>query len=93
MTIAHETFDHKGLFLIRKDNETIAQMTYVWAGENRIIIDHTEVDESLKGQNVGKKLLNELVAFARERSIKVMPLCPFAKAMMEKTSDYNDVLF
>ena len=68
-------------------------MDYVWAGDQRIIIDHTQIDESLRGQNVGKQLLHQLVLFAREKQVKILPLCPFAKSVFERTSEYNDVLF
>ena len=93
MEIKHKSEGNKGKFLIEKDGIIIAEMTYVWAGETRIIIDHTEVDESLKGQGVGKKLVTEAVNFAREKGIKIMPLCPFAQAVFEKEKDFKDVLF
>ncbi len=67
-------------------------MVYVMAGSNRLIIEHTEVDESLKGQGVGAKLLEALVDFARREGIKVLPLCPFAKATFQKRQDLRDVL-
>ncbi|MCL4162221.1 UNVERIFIED_CONTAM: hypothetical protein GTU68_004399 [Idotea baltica] len=68
-------------------------MTYTFAGSDKIIIDHTEVDESLRGKKVGNNLVEEAVKFAREKNIKILPLCPFAKHVMEKNSDYNDILF
>lgn len=93
MEIKHKSEGNRGNFFIEKDGIIIAEMTYVWAGETRIIIDHTEVDESLKGQGVGKKLVTEAVNFAREKGIKIMPLCPFAQAVFEKEKDFKDVLF
>lgn len=93
MDIKHKSEGSKGKFFIEKDGIIIAEMTYVWAGETRIIIDHTEVDESLKGQGVGKKLVTEAVNFAREKGIKIMPLCPFAQAVFDKEKDFKDVLF
>lgn len=93
MDIKHKSEGNKGKFFIEKEGIIIAEMTYVWAGETRIIIDHTEVDESLKGQGVGKKLVTEAVYFAREKGIKIMPLCPFAQAVFDKEKDFKDVLF
>jgi len=82
----------KGKFFIEESEEVLAQMTYVWSGNNRIIIDHTEVSEKLKGKSAGKLLLAQAVAFAREKGIKILPLCPFAKTVFDKTPEYNDVL-
>lgn len=93
MEIKHTSEGNKGRFYIEMDNKIMAEMTYVWAGETRIIIDHTEVDVSLKGQGVGKKLVAEAVQFAREKGIKIMPLCPFAQAVFDKEKDFSDVLF
>ena len=68
-------------------------MTYTFAGDEKIIIDHTEVDESLKGKGVGYKLVDSSVVFARENNLKILPLCPFAAAVFKKKLEYSDVLF
>lgn len=93
MEIKHKSEGNKGRFYIEENHEIIAEMTYVWAGDTRIIIDHTEVDSSLKGQGIGKKLVAEAVQFAREKGIKIMPLCPFAQAVFDKEKEFSDVLF
>jgi predicted GNAT family acetyltransferase len=78
---------------VAKENEMIAgKMTYSIASANFIIIDHTEVDPSFKGKGVGKQLLYKIVEMARERDIKILPLCPFANAMFKKLADIQDVL-
>ena len=68
-------------------------MTYVWSGEDKIIIDHTGVSEKLGGKGIGKQLVHKAVEMARENQIKILPLCPFAKKVFDKTEDYKDVLF
>jgi uncharacterized protein len=93
MDILNKDDGRRGQFYIEKDGKVLAETTYVWSGPERIIIDHTQVDESLKGMNVGKQLVHNAVLFAREKHIKIMPLCPFAKAVFDKTPEYQDVLF
>ncbi|MFN8311062.1 MAG: GNAT family N-acetyltransferase [Chitinophagales bacterium] len=83
---------HKGKFYIKHNCAEVAAMTYVWAGTNRIIIDHTEVSDALKGMGAGKQMLMKAVAFAREKQLKIFPLCPFAKSVFEKTAAIQDVL-
>ncbi len=90
--IQHEHPDHKGAFFIEKDGKRLAEMTYVTAGEKNIIIDHTEVSDALRGQGAGAQLVAAAVAYARENGIKIRPLCPFAKAVFDKTPEYIDVL-
>ena len=75
------------------DGETEAgRMSYTFVDSSKIIIDHTEVSDLYKGQNIGKRILMELVKYARENKIKVIPLCPFAKSVFNKTEEIRDVL-
>ncbi|MEQ9593322.1 MAG: GNAT family N-acetyltransferase [Cyclobacteriaceae bacterium] len=92
MEVQHKETDSKGSFYIGNGAEILAEMTYSKAGTQLIIIDHTEVHESRKGQGVGLRLLTTLVDHARTKRIKVMPLCPFAKSVFEKKSELRDVL-
>ncbi len=92
MEILQQDNDNKGKFYIVVDGVQQAEMTYTWAGTDRIIIDHTEVNESLKGKNAGKQMLMKVVEFARNKGIKIIPLCPFARSVFQKTPDIRDVL-
>jgi predicted GNAT family acetyltransferase len=90
--IQHQHNDKKGSFYYEKSGERLGEMVYVMAGDQKMIIEHTDVDESLKGQGVGLKLLETLVQYVREHDIKVIPLCPFANAMLKKHTEWKDVL-
>lgn len=92
MEVKQKENGERGQFFIEKEGDFLAQMTYVWAGKDRIIIDHTEVDEALKGMGAGKKMVSKAVDFAREKGIKIIPLCPFARSVFDKVKEYSDVL-
>ena len=92
MEIKQQDNQKNGEFYMMNNDEKAAQMTYVYAGPDKIIIDHTEVSDSLRGQSAGKKLVYEAVAFARKNNLKIMPLCPFAKSVFDKNNDIKDVL-
>jgi uncharacterized protein len=92
MEIQQQDNDTKGSFYIEQDGNKLAEMTYVWVGTQKIIIDHTEVSDALAGKGAGKQLVAAAVSFAREKGIKIMPLCPFAKSVFDKTPAYNDLL-
>lgn len=93
MEIKQEDNGKKGKFYIEIDGQQEAEMTYTYAGPNKIIIDHTEVSEKLKGQSIGYKLVDAAVEFMRDNNLKAIPLCPFAAAVFKKKADdYNDVL-
>ncbi|WP_445714879.1 GNAT family N-acetyltransferase [Flavobacterium sp.] len=84
--------ENKGAFYIEVNEKQEAMMTFVFAGEDKIIIDHTEVNSGNEGKGFGKKMVNKAVEFAREKGIKILPLCPFAKSVFDKTPEFNDVL-
>jgi uncharacterized protein len=92
MEIKHKSLGSKGIFYTEVGGKKLAEMTYSKAGESLIIIDHTDVDESLKGKGIGKQLVQAAVEFARNSEMKILPLCPFAKAVFDKTPNFQDVL-
>jgi hypothetical protein len=89
--IQHEHSGHRGAFFLERDGERLAQMTYTVAG-SRVIIDHTDVDDRLRGTGTGRKLVEAAVEWARQEKAQLMPLCPFAKSVFDKTPAYGDVL-
>ena len=92
LEIKHQENGSKGEFYIGEESQHLAEMTYSWAGDDKFIIDHTWVDDSLRGQNVGRKLVDSAVAYARQKQVKIIPLCPFAKSVFAKDSSISDVL-
>ncbi len=92
MQVQQEDNGKKGSFYVEVAGNKDALITYTWVGNDRIIIDHTEVGDSLRGQGVGYKLVEAAVNFARDKQIKILPLCPFAKSVFDKNSKYADVL-
>ena len=90
--VSLEVNDKNGYFHIDIDSKTEAKMTFIFAGSDKIIIDHTEVNEGHNGKGFGKMMVEKAVAFAREKNIKIIPLCPFAKKVFDKNPEYSDVL-
>lgn len=82
----------KGFFGAFDGATEAGRMTYTMVGSSKMIIDHTEVSDLYKGQNIGKRILMELVKYARENKIKVIPLCPFARSVFNKIEEIKDVL-
>jgi predicted GNAT family acetyltransferase len=92
MQIQLEQTESKGSFFIEEAGSRLAEMTFTKAGAGLIIIDHTEVSDALRGTGAGKKLVTEAVEYARKHKLKILPLCPFAKSVFDKTPEFADVL-
>ncbi len=92
MDFKQEDDTKKGRFYFEEDLSGDTEITYVYAGPQKIIISHTGVSEAYMGKNIGKQLVNAVADFVRANNIKIIPLCPFAKAIMTKDETYKDVL-
>jgi hypothetical protein len=91
MDITHERDGHRGAFVVNRDGARLAELTYTVAG-SRVILDHTQVDDALRGTGTGAKLVAAAVEWARSEKISLMPLCPFARSVFDTTPAYADVL-
>ena len=89
--VHHEKSGHRGAFVWMQEGKRLAEMTYTVAG-SRVIIDYTTVDDALRVQGIGAKLVRGAADWARSDNVKLMPLCPYAKSVFDKTPDYSDVL-
>jgi len=78
--------------LLDSEGQMLGQMTFSRARTDLIIIDHTEVDDSLRGQGGGARLFEEMVAWARKTHTQIMSTCAFANSMFERDPSSRDVL-
>ncbi len=91
LDIKREDGETGGRYVVNVDGHE-AEMTYSRAGKGLIIIDHTGVPEALGGQGVGKELVLRAIEDARSEGLRIIPLCPFAKAQFDKHPEWADVL-
>ena len=60
--------------------------------DGKIMFTHTEVPPEHEGQGIGTRLIEASLASARERGLKVIPICPFFAAYMRKHQNVQDLL-
>ena len=58
----------------------------------KIMFTHTEVPEAHEGKGIGTTLMRFALGAARERGLKVIPICPFFAAYMQKHAEVQDLL-
>ena len=92
MVIKNKKVGTKGMFYVENDKTILAKMVYTMPSPDKMIIEHTEVNDELKGQNVGFQLVKTAVEFARANNIKIIPLCPFANSVFKRKPEFADVL-
>jgi len=92
MLIQNKLVGNKGMFYVGSDGAIAAELVYNIPSAGKMVIEHTEVDESLIGKNVGKLLVETAVNYARTHNIKIVTLCVFAKSLFDKNPEWQDVL-
>ncbi|RLQ90873.1 GNAT family N-acetyltransferase [Planomicrobium sp. Y74] len=78
-------------FYVERDSEELATLAYTPDG-NVLTVTHTEVSPELSGQGVGKQLVSEVVQYARDEGKTINAQCSFARGVIEKTPEFQDVL-
>ncbi len=53
---------------------------------------YIEVPRELQGRGFAAVLLREVLAWARERGLQVVPVCSYVQIFMRRHSEYDDLL-
>ena len=76
------------------DEESAPLAEMVFSTDKDIVtIEHTFVSDKLRGQGAGRQLLQKLTAWVRAENKKIIVVCPFAKAEIAKSREYDDLLY
>lgn len=79
------------IFALAPSGALLAEVTFPIT-ENTATIDHTFVDNSLRGQGVANQLLLETANQLRAAGFKANPTCSYAIRWFEENPDYSDLL-
>ena len=82
--------DSQGAFVHEQDGKVIAEITWALLGDV-MVVDHTFVNDSLRGQGIAKQLLNQAASFARENNYKIEPVCSYVVSAFERSNAYDDI--
>ena len=78
------------------DERLIAYARLLSAGvayPHHLSIGRVVISPTARGKGLGKELVAAAVKFARENGMKILPLCPYAKKIIEKSKEFHDVLY
>lgn len=83
---------HNRIYMNNEEGKIIAEVTFPDFDDNTIIIDHTFVDDSLRGQGIAAKLMLEVVSYAKANNKKIKASCSYAVKWFEKNKEqYGDL--
>ena len=70
----------------------LAEVTFQKAGESTVNINHTFVDDSLRGQGIAGQLMEAAALYLREQNKKAVLSCSYAVNWFAKHPEYGDLL-
>jgi uncharacterized protein len=80
-----------GAFYIMSQEKSLGEMV-VSVADKTLTVYHTEVAAEMEGQGLAKKMLDEMVGYARRNGLQVVPLCPYVHAQFKRHPEaYADV--
>lgn len=89
--VQHNEKSGRGEFFIERDGRRVAEMTYRRVDPATVLVDHTEVDVSLRGGGVARQLLDAAVSWARQNGTKMDASCSYVVAQFARDKSLRDV--
>lgn len=71
--------------------QKVGEITFVRVGADKLIIDYTGVAPDYRNQKIGLTLVRNVANMARVQHRRVITLCPFARAMFNRFSEFDDI--
>lgn len=89
--VQHDEKSGRGEFFIERNGVRVAEMTYRRVDPATVLVDHTEVDVSLRGGGVARRLLDAAVSWARKNGIRIDATCSYVVAQFARDKSLSDV--
>lgn len=80
----------RGRYVIRLGDASEAELTYRRDGE-RLVANHTFVPPAHRGQGLAERLVNRLIADARQSGERIVPLCSYVAAQFRRHPEWADL--
>jgi uncharacterized protein len=68
----------------------LSKLDYIQDGKN-FVITHVGVHPEFRGQGVAGKIVQVGLEYAKENSLRVVPMCPYAAAYIRRHPEYAEL--
>ncbi len=93
MTYENQRSGNGGVILLKKGEEEIGRLTYtLFPEDKKMIISFVLVHPQHEGKGMGKYLVSNAIEFARENDWKIYPHCSYARSVMMRMPEVQDIL-
>lgn len=87
-------FERAGNWIFKRDEggEVIAEVTFPKVRDGVVAIDHTFVDDSLRGRGIAGELVEAAYEAIKADGVKAVVTCPYAVKWFSDRPDKNDIV-
>src|SRR3954468_19845943 len=75
-----------------REGDYVAVLEYRLRDGNRLVLTHTGVPLHLEGKGIAALLARTALDYAREHQMRVVPLCSFVQAYLQRHPEYADLV-
>lgn len=85
-------YENHKIYVKDAEGKVIVNATFPLIDEHTVVVDHTYVDPSLRGQGIASQLMHEVYKHAKKLGYKVVATCPYAVVWFKKHKEFNDII-
>jgi predicted GNAT family acetyltransferase len=85
-------YENHEIYVKNEEGKMIVHATFPWIKEGVVVVDHTFVDPSLRGQGIASQLMHEVYKHAKNKGYKVVATCPYAVVWFKKHPELTDII-
>ncbi len=82
-------YEKNRIFVNDEQGKMIVEATFPLYKEGVVVVDHTYVDPSLRGQGVASDLMKAVCKYVEEQGLKIVATCPYAVVWFKRHKDYG----
>jgi predicted GNAT family acetyltransferase len=84
VSIEREELNGVHEFVLRIDGERFGFLEFTRPEVGVMRIEYVEVSPDLRGSGLGRQLVEKAVTFAKDADLKVVPICSYARAVIQR---------
>jgi predicted GNAT family acetyltransferase len=84
-------YETNRIYLKDANGNIVAEVTFPEVDDNVVNINHTFVDDSLRGQGVASQLIEAVAQKLKDENKKAYSTCSYAAKWFEKHPEYDDL--
>lgn len=84
VSIEREELNGNHEFVLRVNGQRLGFLEYTRPDVGVMRIEYVEVSPELRGTGLGRQLVEKAVAFATESQLRVVPICSYARTVIQR---------